>query len=1732
MSGTGQTIQENLLKFINTAQKPSEIVDHFRFGAEEPINPYLASKIIKVRSSLPKKRFRSIDQFVSILRLDKELLQKLLDIILGIMGGLLRKDHPVLLLPVRLETRFLGNDLWVRIYPDQICVDMHEPKLTKEELEVSQRYKSREPDPNEWRRLAQQFGPERTAWIVDKKKSKELRAESESLLIPPTLPILPDRFVVFVHLADGTVHRKVGNTIPRDLTMFATPSPIQESLFDAKSEWMVDHVKARDVGMAVQLANIRQDIYSIIVVGIRKSDAEDSQNLLENLLDSHHYSTGLSFLKYGTPTNNTQRAKSGHSESLENREDSYAIEILDPSSQGNQAHKTNSERLGLALGLGNNPEVFHHIAFAGDALDSYTKDMQAALWPVTGDYFLRNFMSGIVSKDNLQLLARHFTEYVRARGPLPAIRVGTQPYGVLPVTSIREKEGSWLPVLPNNPFDKREHLFDLRLHFILSRLHKIWLDWANDPQRIPRIGTTNDPDKELLQILSMEPTSVEYQMQPYVDERFVKWLLIAMRQHVFGNGTPYSSLNKDPYYWVKKWMKTWSDLQTKQAKFLNEITGESSVKLKSASLLRMLAWGESRGLDLDLVNHKPSSDQSSESSEPFDLDQPSSPKDYLNQLCTQPEMISPPRTLLHDLLNRSMVVGDESVKSAICNLDQALGQDPNPDIEQLFRETLDLCTHRLDAWITSIATKRLELMRTEKPTGIYVGAYGWLENLKPREGNVSSDGYIHTPSRGQSAAAAVLHNAYLTHNGDPNVNPFRINLSSERVRRAQQIIEGVRQGQPLGAMLGYLFERDLHEHQLDQYIDDFRSAFPIVADKETESSQDQTVEALAARNVVDGLSLTRWWNDPNRSDITVGDQNSMGFMKEVKSNSNSLYEPLRNEILRLLNATDAVSDVLMYEGVYQSVQGNYERGGAALGALSGNAYLPEIESLVTPVTGKRLMQRVCVLLSPVSVNELERNPRIVAEPTIASWISGVLGDMKYIFCQYKFKSSRININNATPEQLEPLPEIGPVKAQNIVDYRESKGPYVSIDDLRNVDGISQSTIDAIRRWIMTGTEKSEEEKYYERINVNTASREELIALPGIGPTTADTLLAARPYMKMSDLEKIGGISSDAVNKMRPWVTTGENKLSLNDIEIKPIDLLYLSPSPPRGEETEMEQRIAFWVRSEYGLRYDERVEIQFRRSKDFDYSIGEAMEFCRQILNLLGAGRILQPESLSMPNAEDSSSPDSNSVDELKKRLEILFSNVEKLINDLSELDNQKRQEVVDRLFEASLYGVYNAIPRGLDEDLGMRKQNVLNELEKRKEEYQKLQAITPDDHRQQIQQLVDAIKVLLGRDLVVLPPFVPDNHQDLKDLLGADLLAGLGDERVRLWLQQAAQAHLPLRELEDTMMMANAWRLGNDALALTLKVIQLPYEQGNKWLALDDEEMGTAMHGDPEANRNTLSIVAAIGNGQEIKLEDDTGAPLPVAGLLLDQWDETIPSREVDTSIAFQYDAPNSQAPQSLLLAVPSQRDSKPWTIDELANIVYDTMDLAKVRAVDLDAMWKNEQNIPAGPGVGLVFPALMFDTKPITTSISLQGTIRVVGTDVFPQILLVTEEQIQWTLFDLPDLTEQEYLLIELRRIASSRVEVHGTANLLKKELSVESYRILEINGAAPSAVGVLTKGENGFVITEASKKKWMLIVTAASTKRKLENMVGGKIWVRGTITTFTIRVSLYGPLRLPGE
>ncbi|MWN31765.1 MULTISPECIES: ComEA family DNA-binding protein [unclassified Gilliamella] len=56
--------------------------------------------------------------------------------------------------------------------------------------------------------------------------------------------------------------------------------------------------------------------------------------------------------------------------------------------------------------------------------------------------------------------------------------------------------------------------------------------------------------------------------------------------------------------------------------------------------------------------------------------------------------------------------------------------------------------------------------------------------------------------------------------------------------------------------------------------------------------------------------------------------------------------------------------------------------------------------------------------------------------------------------------AQVNINTATAEELSKvLTGIGANKAQKIIEYREKFGPFVSVEQLKEVSGIGQATLD-------------------------------------------------------------------------------------------------------------------------------------------------------------------------------------------------------------------------------------------------------------------------------------------------------------------------------------------------------------------------------------------------------------------------------------------------------------------------------------------------------------------------------------------------------------------------------------------------------------------------------------------------------------------------------------------------
>jgi hypothetical protein len=339
---------------------------------------------------------------------------------------------------------------------------------------------------------------------------------------------------------------------------------------------------------------------------------------------------------------------------------------------------------------------------------------------------------------------------------------------------------------------------------------------------------------------------------------------------------------------------------------------------------------------------------------------------------------------------------------------------PTAELERLLSETLDTCSHRLDAWITSLATHRLAVMRVSQPGGCHLGAYGWLEGLRPAPDEEFEDrqlpdgqsirvrktsgGYVHAPSLTHAAAAAVLRNGYLTRAAEAE-NPLAIDLSSRRVRAARRLLDGVRQGQPLGALLGYQFERALHAHQLEKYIDPLRSRYPLVANKGNPAAAAAAgaTDVIAARNVMDGLTV---WRTESPFDGLADPATGQPAAAEELA-------VLKAEVSRIRESLDGVADLLTAEAVYQRVRGNTESVAASLDAMAQGLQPPDPEIARTPRGGETLTHRVVVVLggdaiAPGTGWPRSRTPRARAEPYLDGWLGALLGDPRAAKCTVSY----------------------------------------------------------------------------------------------------------------------------------------------------------------------------------------------------------------------------------------------------------------------------------------------------------------------------------------------------------------------------------------------------------------------------------------------------------------------------------------------------------------------------------------------------------------------------------------------------------------------------------------------------------------------------------------------------------------------------------------------------------
>ena len=335
-----------------------------------------------------------------------------------------------------------------------------------------------------------------------------------------------------------------------------------------------------------------------------------------------------------------------------------------------------------------------------------------------------------------------------------------------------------------------------------------------------------------------------------------------------------------------------------------------------------------------------------------------------------------------------------------------LSKRPIGELNVAFRTTLDAFSYRLDAWITARATRRLEQLRGAKPTGVYIGGFAWVENLKA-DRRPDSEGYLLAPSLGQAASASILRSGFMANHEH---DAFDIRLDSKRTRRALDILQGLTRDQPLAALYGYRVERGLRDALLGKFIWPLRLAYPWRAAGAEPS--DEPKEAVGARDVVDGVALlAAWETDPNtvRTRLTTS---LAGLAQPAPAPTGPEWTELTRIIEDALDLADSVSDLLMAEGVHQIVQGNFERAGAAMAVVDKQSLPIEPQAMKTPRGGASYTQRVA-LLCPVPSGAWPQDRRSNAEPALNAWLAHMLGDP----ARYRFSA---RVQRGVDDQKRPI----------------------------------------------------------------------------------------------------------------------------------------------------------------------------------------------------------------------------------------------------------------------------------------------------------------------------------------------------------------------------------------------------------------------------------------------------------------------------------------------------------------------------------------------------------------------------------------------------------------------------------------------------------------------------------------------------------------------------------------
>ena len=335
----------------------------------------------------------------------------------------------------------------------------------------------------------------------------------------PRVDIFPERFVILGFNGGALTLEAVGAVISLPLYVGPDPSvdlqanpdaaihPQGDDLFVPDPlKWMTDFPQAVAAGMGVAIdltaEQARTGFDRLLAIGITLGATSDEGGAALTELFRHHAQgrSGLSIVPQGAPAHNSAGVGSGHTgfdDPDQSFDDRKARPLFTPTTDPNQ--KRDGQWLAEVLGIDPALAATLHGADGVDQMEG--RAMRRAMWPATVGYWMDKLLAPVFSDETVASTRAYFVDHVSGRGLAPAIRIGKQPYGILPTTAFSRI--GWL-----NPDARNSDLAYLaRLRGLLQRVD---LDWTAMSASAAYVGKPGDAHQLLLDIVGLHPSSVEY----------------------------------------------------------------------------------------------------------------------------------------------------------------------------------------------------------------------------------------------------------------------------------------------------------------------------------------------------------------------------------------------------------------------------------------------------------------------------------------------------------------------------------------------------------------------------------------------------------------------------------------------------------------------------------------------------------------------------------------------------------------------------------------------------------------------------------------------------------------------------------------------------------------------------------------------------------------------------------------------------------------------------------------------------------------------------------------------------------------------------------------------------------------------------------------------------------------------------------------------------------------------